>query len=124
MADSLIAVPDGPYRFDAQEVTRALAAVWPDTTFIPAAGRVAALSAGRIDISHDGTTVALIEVDIDGLSLDIQWWDPDAFARTVAAVTGIQGLPDDGSVVLSDWAPDIVALRPAMTTEEIRALAT
>lgn len=123
MADSLIAVPDGEYRFDADEVTRVLAAMWPETTFTPAAGRVATLSAGRIDVSHEGSTVALIEVDIDGLSLDIQWWDPDVLARTVAAVTGIKGLPDDGSVVLSDWAPDVVALRPAMTAADVHALA-
>ena len=122
MPDSLIAVPQGDYRFDVELVTRTLTATWPRTTFAPAAGRIAALSAGQIDINDGGAPLALVDVDIDGLSLGIDWTGLEILAAVVSVVTSVPGFPDDGTVLLSDWAPDVVALRPRMSPEEVSAL--
>ena len=122
MPDSLIAVPEGPYRFDAETVTRALAAVWRETSFARATGRIAALSAGQISVEVDGVPVALVEVDVDGLSLGVDWTSMEVLATLVSVVTAVPGFPGDGTVILSDWAPDVVPLTPHMSPDEVSAL--
>ncbi|GCE77094.1 hypothetical protein [Cellulomonas biazotea] len=122
MPDSLIAVRDGGFRFDTHAVTHALSARWPRATFTAATGRLAALSAGQFDVNDGAAPFALVEVDIEGQSLGIDWTGPDILAAIVAVVTGVSGFPDDGSVVLSDWALDVVPLAPHMSQDEVTAL--
>jgi hypothetical protein len=117
-----MAVPDGEFRFDAEAVTRALSARWPHATFTPATGRLAALSAGQINVNDGAAPLALVEVDIEGQSLGVDWTGLNILAAIVAVVTDVPGFPDDGSVILSDWAPDIVPLTPHMSQGEVSAL--
>ena len=122
MPDSLIAVPDGDFRFEAEVVARTLSARWPRATFTAATGRLAALSAGQINVNDGAAPLALVEVDIEGQSLGIDWTGMDILAAIVAVLTDVPGFPDDGSVILSDWALDIVPLTPHMSPDEVSSL--
>ena len=117
MAESIIAVADGDYRFDLDVVRAAVADRWPAAEFIPAGGRVAAVSAGQFEIPEPGVgATVLLDVDLGGRSLGVEAGDPTDAADVIAWVTRLPGFPGDGSVILAEWAIDFVPLAPGTST--------
>jgi hypothetical protein len=118
--ESLLAVVEGD-PFDLEPLVAGALARWPGSTFARAAGPRARLSFGQLQLADDGVEDRLLVslmAEGDGMRLE---GDEGLASSFVAWVTGRPGFPEDGSVVLTDWAEDLYPLRPGMAADEIRA---
>lgn len=116
MPNSIVAVVDGEFRFDPSVVFDTLRAVWPDTTFNAVSGRLATVSAGQV-VVNDGE--ALVEVDVAGQGIDVDWRDPATLAQVVSVITSIPGFGAGSTVILADWAWVLPILHEGMTADEL-----
>jgi len=116
MPNSIVAVVDGEFQFDPSVVFDTLRAVWPDTTFTAASGRVATVSAGQI-VVNDGE--ALAEVTASGRGIDIDWRASEFLAEVVSAITSIPGFAAGSTVILADWAWVLPILHEGMSADEL-----
>ena len=116
MPNSIVAVVDGEFQFDPSVVFDTLRAVWPDTTFTAASGRVATVSAGQI-VVNDGE--ALAEVTASGRGIDIDWRASEFLAEVVSAITSIPGFAAGSTVILSDWGWVLPILHEGMSADEL-----
>ncbi len=119
MPSSVVAVIEGEFRFDPAATSEALARAWPGSSFAAATGRLAALSAGQVAVRDGDALLALVEIDVVGETLDIDWTALEALARVVSVVTGLPRFGVDSSVVLADWANTVAELRPSMSAEAL-----
>jgi len=119
MPNSIVAVVDGEFQFDPSVVFDTLRAVWPDTTFTAASGRVATVSAGQI-VVNDGE--ALAEVTASGRGIDIDWRASEFLAEVVSAITSIPGFAADSTVILADWAWVLPILHEGMSADDLLAI--
>ncbi len=125
MPTAMIAVStESPFAFDLDAYGQAIRARWPEAAFVPASGRLAAVSRGQWQVPHQGAfpNVVLIEFDIEGKGLTFESPEDGLRAEAIAASTTLPGFPDDGSAILAEWAPEFVALHPQTTADELLAL--
>ena len=122
MPSSVVAVAGGALRLDLAAVLDAVSATWPDSTIAGVSGRLAEVSAGQITVRAGDEPVALIEVDVAGEALDVDWRTPGTLAHVVSVITRLPGFADGSSVVLADWAGALVELRPGMTARDLLAV--
>lgn len=123
MFDIIVAVPDGTYRFAPEGVFLALQRRWPASTFAPAAGLVAESSTGQVRVREaDGQhSVALVEVLVGGNVVTIEVSSDEIAAEVVSLITSLRDFPDDGSVVLFEWGPPEIPLRPSLGADDLIA---
>lgn len=120
-AHSVVAVADGDFRFDPSVVFDGVCATWPRSTFAGVSGRLSEVSAGQITVREGEELVALVEVDVAGEALDVDWRTPETLAQVVSVITSLPGVAGGSSVVLTDWADTLVELRPGTTARDLRA---
>jgi hypothetical protein len=121
MPHSVVAVADGDFRFDPSAVFDVVRAAWPRSTFAGVSGRLSEVSAGQITVLDGEELVALVEVDVAGEALDVDWRTPATLAQVVSVIISFPGFAGDSSVVLTDWADTLVELRPGMTARDLLA---
>lgn len=125
MADLLIAVAEGQARFEPDQIAAAILRQWPSADIVtvdgPELADLAQLMSMQATIS-DGQQVATVEFHTSAKAIDVEG-DDDLAAEILALVTRSMSIPEDNIVVMN-WAEDIVALRPNMTPDDVRALRT
>ncbi|MGW6128949.1 hypothetical protein ACWFNE_02860 [Cellulomonas sp. NPDC055163] len=118
--ESLLAVVEGD-PFDLEPLVAEALARWPGSGFARTEGPRARLSFGQLQLADDDGIEDRLLVSLmaegDGMRLE---GDEGLASSFVAWVTGRAGFPEDGSVVLTDWAEDLYPLRPGMAADEIR----
>lgn len=120
MAESIIAVAEGEFRFNLDTTRAAVSARWPSSIFVPASGRLAALSAGQFEIPEPGAGAeVMLEFDLEGRSLSVEARDPDHAAEVIAWATELPGFPENGSVILAEWAVELTPLAPGITADDL-----
>jgi hypothetical protein len=123
MADLLIAVAEGQAWFDPDEVAAAIVRQWPSAEVVTVDGPeltdLARLMSAQVTIS-DGQKVATVEFHTGATAIDVEG-DDDLAAEFLALLTRTVPVPDN-TIVVMNWADDIVTLRPNMTSDDVRAL--
>lgn len=124
MPEAVIAVAEGKFRFDLDALSAAVHDRWPHAVFVPASGRMATVSHGQFQIPDASSRVRelLVEVDPSGRALDLDCPADDLAAEFIACATSLASFPDDGSVILAEWAAEFVALGPSMSPEAVLRL--
>lgn len=116
MPTAVIAVPDdSEFTFDPEALAAAFRGRWPDAAFVPATGRIAAITLGQWQIPHPHAypDVVVVDVDVEGRSLAFDSLEDELRADAIATATTVPGFPDDGTVVLAEWSRDFIPLRPS-----------
>lgn len=123
MADLLVAVAEGQARLDPELVAAAILRQWPSADVVtvgsPELADLAQLMSTQVTIS-DGQQRATVEFHTSTKAIDVEG-DDDLAAEFLALLTRTVPIPED-TIVVMNWADDIVALRPNMNSDEIRAL--
>lgn len=123
MADLLVAVAEGQARFDPDQVAAAIVRRWPSADVVavdgPELADLAELMTTQVTI-HEGQRVATVEFHRSHKAIDAEG-DDDLAAEFLALLTHSMPIPED-TIVVMNWATDIVSLRPNMTPDEVRAL--
>lgn len=123
MADLLVAVAEGQARFDPDQVAAAILRQWPSADVVaidgPELADLAQLMSTQVTIS-DGELRATVEFHTSAKAIDIEG-DDDLAAEFLALLTHTVPIPGD-TIVVMNWADDIVALRPNMNSDEVRSL--
>lgn len=123
MADLLIAVAEGQARFDPDEVAAAIMRQWPSADVVavdgPELADLAQLMSTQVTISA-GQRAATVEFHTSAKAIDVEG-DDGLAAEFLALLTRTVPIPGD-TIVVMNWADDIVALRPNMTSDDVRAL--
>ncbi|WP_087507979.1 hypothetical protein [Cellulomonas iranensis] len=121
MPNSVVVVADGDFRFDPSAVFDVVGAAWPRSTFAGVSGRLSEVSAGQITVREGEELLALVEVDVAGEALDVDWRTPETLAQVVSLITGLPGFAGGSSVVLADWTDTLIELWPGMTARDLLA---
>lgn len=113
-----------PFAYDLDTFANVVLDRWPGAAFVPASGRIAELSLGQWQVPHRDAwpDMVLIEFDAKGGALSFDSPEDELRAEAIAVSTTVPAFPDDGSVILAEWAPDFVPLRPNTTAEDLLAL--
>lgn len=123
MADLLIAVAEGQAWFDPDEVAAAIMRQWRSADVVavdgPDLADLAQLMSTQVTIS-DGQRVATVEFHTSAKAIDVEG-DDGLAAEFLALLTRTVPIPED-TIVVMNWADDIVTLRPDMTSDDVRAL--
>jgi hypothetical protein len=120
----MIAVAEGEWMLDLDTLIEAARLRWPRLVFVPATGRVAAVSLGQMQIPEPSNTAPelLVEIDPTGRALGLETPSDELAADFIAWITTLPGFPDDGSVVGVSLNDEIVPLTPSMTAERLLAI--
>lgn len=123
MADLLVAVAEGQARLDPDQIAAAILRQWPSVDVVAVDGReladLAQLVSTQVTIS-DGQQRATVEFHTSAKAIDIEG-DDDLAAELLALLTRTVPIPE-GTIVVMNWADEIVALRPNMNFDEVRSL--
>jgi hypothetical protein len=121
VTEVLIAVAEGPYVFEADAVVAVLAEQWPQTSWAPTEPGDPDPSLGQFTVvsASDPPTVLLADLLPAGQGIGAEA-SFDLLADFLAQLTRLPGFPDDGSVIVTDWALEMYPLRPRMEVGEIR----
>lgn len=122
MPTAVIMVPDeSPFSFTEDELARVFRARWPDARYVPASGRIATVTRGQWQIPRPDSypEMVIVDVDVEGRALSLDSVEDELRAQVAAVATTVAGFPDDGSVVLAEWAADFIPLRPQMPASEL-----
>jgi hypothetical protein len=118
MADIMIAALDGSTPFDAESLAQAARTTWSEASW-PGSPNRATGELARLKIESDGRML-FVDILPPGGGLGIEG-DDELAAEFVAWIT-TQVPITDGQIVVTDWADDVVTLRPNMTRDEVHAL--
>jgi hypothetical protein len=123
MADLLVAVAEGQARFDPDQVAAAILRQWPSVDVVavdsPELVDLAQLVSTQVTIS-DGRQRATVEFHTSATTIEIEG-DADLAAELLALLTHTVPILED-TIVVMNWADDVVALRPNMNSDEVRSL--
>lgn len=122
MKECLVAVASGTYTFGFDELIRSAGLRWTDSRFIPASGDWMNSTYGHLQL-HDAETgradvIAGLLAGGKGIGLE---GEPERVAEFIAWLASRDQFPDDGSVVLAEWAHEFIPLRPGTTAAELLA---
>lgn len=119
MTEVLVAVSEGDWAFDTDRLVADLRAARPGTEWTPTPPGDPDPAVGQLAVPFGGAWV-LVDVlpEARGLGVD---GAAEHVAELLAVVAAHPGLPDDGTVLVTDWADDLYPLRPGLGAEEIRA---
>lgn len=121
MTEVLIAVAEGPYVFEADAVVAVLAEKWPQTSWAPTEPGDPDPSLGQFTVVSPGAPSTVLLADLlpagQGIGVEASF---NLLADFLAQITRLPGFPADNSVIVTDWAIDMYALRPGMDVGEIR----
>jgi thiamine phosphate synthase YjbQ (UPF0047 family) len=96
---------------------------WPSADVVTVDGPeltdLARLMSAQVTI-NDGQKVATVEFHTGATAIDVEG-DDDLAADFLALLTRTVPVPDN-TIVVMNWADDIVTLRPNMTSDDVRAL--
>lgn len=118
--ESLVAVAEGDFVFDVEALVAEVQVNWPSCKFVRHTGERAETGHGQIQLfdEHGGDLLLVnILTGGDGLLLERSL---ETAAEFVAWLTGRGDFPDSG-VVTTDWALDVMPLRPGMNAAELLA---
>ena len=118
MTEILVAVAEGDFTFGPELLVDALRARWPETSWTPTPAGDLDPSLGQISVPTGG--VVLVEVLPAAQGLGIEGL-PTEVAQVLAVVAGLDGFPDDGTVLVTDWADELYALPAGGSAETIEA---
>ena len=119
MSNFMLAVAEGDFRFDFEELVPKILDVWPGARFFPAEDREATVSKGELQFVDPTGSVGLIVGLLPGCQgMDIDGPVHDA-AAFVAWLTTQPWYPTDALIMLIGETSQPQALRPGMEPEEI-----
>lgn len=124
MPTAVIMVSDeSGFSFSEDELTRVFRGRWPEARYVPATGRIATVTRGQwqIPTPESYPEMVIVDVDVEGRALSLDSVEDELRAQVAAAATTVAGFPDDGSVVLAEWAADFIPLHPDTTRDELLA---
>lgn len=106
----------GTYRFDGDALPDAAARRWPSLQRYPSPGPADG-HLQHLDDARGALTVALLP-DGEGLRVEAA---PERIAELMTWLAEQPGFPDDGTVLVYDWAPDVMPLRRGARADELLA---
>ncbi|MBX9244299.1 hypothetical protein ICW40_05695 [Actinotalea ferrariae] len=123
MTEALIGVAEGDYTFDFPALVDDVRAHWPEARWFPAESFMPPTHFGTIQIPRsDGHVAVDVGLQSAGKGIGLDGYHEDV-AEFVAWLTQRPGFPGDGSVVIINWAADLLALEPGTTTDSLLAAA-
>ncbi|MGH9151100.1 MAG: hypothetical protein ACRD03_01565 [Acidimicrobiales bacterium] len=115
----------GDFRFDTEALISAMQVAFPGSEVRRPTGDLAAELAASVSLPTPPGRVRNMEVDIlrGSGAIGIEGArTPEEVAEFVTWLARTAPVPDDGSVVLIEWADDLVPLTPDVTAEHLLAL--
>ena len=118
MTEILVAVAEGDFTFGPEPLVDALRARWPGTTWTPTPEGDLDPSLGQVLVPVDGGVLIEVLPAAQGLGVE---GAPPSIAQVLAVVASLDGFPDDGTVLVTDWADELYALPARGSAETIEA---
>lgn len=116
MTESLVAVADGAFTFDRQEVVEGLLARFPGAAHVPERSHPE-VATDRVEVPADDVPGYALAVDLltGGRGVGIDGDDVHLAAAALVVLAGTVGFPADGTVVVVQWDTELVPLLPDAT---------
>ncbi len=115
MADAMIAALDGAAEFEAERVSASAARVWPKAVYTAYSGQLAQAADGQLELGDaDGHTLFVVFLGRSGMSVE---GDDGMAAQFIAWLADEHNFPDDGRVLVTDWATEMMPIAAGVTAQ-------